>query len=716
MTAFKAPRGRFLAAVEFIRSSPPNRFARLRPIYQVDDLRWQSINDGDSRFLDDGLVFWWQPPTPVVEKSLWVVTLELQPKYGLNQNHKDRCQVAEAVRPYQAVALHGVKGPRAFRRTLASGRLRFDVPLLGRPLVRVVDEVGKWLALPEGLLTTTDAGLTSLTVTGQAGVWPVYSIDSDTFAKVMVEGNRYALLLDLGVPGDYQCALSDAQLVEHLRKKISMFDREVLDAVSVTKKLLREYVDVLEKAGLGGDDAAKEHSRRDAAEMLIEGLDAETADIDTLVETLIGHPRVKDSLSKRFEDELRTRNEHWERETDETRRAASDVLDATQVKIKAATHELKTLISSIDVAVADILDAPLEALARHGLVDALRRVMPSMAVRAPAIDNIKPLPEASPTVSRVEMIKDVKQLTSNVVSWASATGVDPYMLQVALASIVSHPVTLICGANAERLAVALASTVAGDRAVRVVVGATVFGLADLMCAPVSPIGKTQIDGAATLGSFLAAQSPDDFIMVILSGCNRAPPEIVLPEFLSILDKTTTSLAWSCADRPITRVALGPNLRIVGTMHSGDATYRVPSELAAQFGLVPSDHREIKGLDLPLVLIPSPRRIDPALYAVLQEPTEVTDIGEQVSWLRSLGVSIPAGSLAGVLAIYINLLSNPVRALSEAFAGMLCGREREPDLEGLPGVNADEIQKRVSELKGAPAWIGARCHFVTGGDR
>ncbi len=57
-----ASAGQFLAYVEFVKDELPNRFARLRPIYDVDATPWATIVDGRTTFADEGLVFWWQPP------------------------------------------------------------------------------------------------------------------------------------------------------------------------------------------------------------------------------------------------------------------------------------------------------------------------------------------------------------------------------------------------------------------------------------------------------------------------------------------------------------------------------------------------------------------------------------------------------------------------------------------------------------------------------
>jgi hypothetical protein len=137
MTHDPAPAGNFLAYVEFVKDELPNRFAKLRPIYEVDTAPWSVIVDGRSKFADDGLVFWWQPPPGVVEHTVWVISLQPQPTYGTDSRHRDKYAVADAKKPYQGLILENAAGPVTFRRVLASGHLSFGAPLVGRPLVKV---------------------------------------------------------------------------------------------------------------------------------------------------------------------------------------------------------------------------------------------------------------------------------------------------------------------------------------------------------------------------------------------------------------------------------------------------------------------------------------------------------------------------------------------------------------------------------------------------
>jgi hypothetical protein len=218
MTPHTAPPGRFLACVEYRKHDASTAFARVRPLYQVETEAWRPIAANDARFLEDGLIFWWDPPTHALEGTLWIVTLQPQLQYGKDHKRRDRVQVDQAVRPYQAISIHGAKGSSTFRRTLASGRFAFEGRLVGQPLVRVAGEPGLWIPLTDGLTTTVEKALTWIMLPSAPGLFAVQDIDVSRFQRLLLDGQHYSLLADLDAPYGYRCALSDAQLLEHVRR------------------------------------------------------------------------------------------------------------------------------------------------------------------------------------------------------------------------------------------------------------------------------------------------------------------------------------------------------------------------------------------------------------------------------------------------------------------------------------------------------------------
>ena len=704
MSEVTAPIGRYLAQVKYLKSEMPARFARLRPIYYVDDKPWRSLEGGDSEFLDEGLIFWWHPPSTVTENTLWIVTVEPSTSYGSDDRHRDKYQVQNAERPFQAVYLSGVTGARAFRRVLASGRLSFDVPVIGRPLIRVVGEGDHWVTLPESFVVTEQHGHSSLHVSGLEGVIAVFDIDADSFENVIVDGREYLLLLDLGIAKGYQCVASDAQLMEHLRKRISNIDRNVLVSLGVTKNLLRKYIDTLENAGLGGDDAEKEFARKDAAEELIEGIETEVSYLDDIAGILLENPRIADGLKAKTEEELQRRREEFELELIQEKKKAIEKLKSTNKEIKTASQDLEALHSSVRKVMAEILETPHEALVKHGLLDSLWRSLHLESVQA------TPVVSKSITSDTLEEITDIQTINKAISAWSFGAGVDPYVVQVALAAVLSHRVTLISGVNAERLAIALASTFAGDSAVRVSVGAAVFGIADLMNLPVTPVGATRLNHGLTLGEFLSQQEDGVMSAVILSGCNRAPPEVILPEFLLPFAGDTTMLSWSKANGQNSTLELSPRVKIIGTLIRGDTTYSIPQVISRQLGFLPADYIEFEDIPIPANSIPLPSRITPDLWNTLLAPCEIANIEGAITLLRKMDASLPPDMLKSILLTYVNLLGDEQRALAEAIAGLLLGRDTLPDFTQFQDVIEEPIHQRLSTLANSTAWKEASRYF------
>jgi hypothetical protein len=706
-----APRGEFLARIEYLK--PPdqeNRFARLRPLYEIDANGWRSVTTPQSEFPNEGLVFSWnpQPSWTLVQGQLVVVRLESQPKYSGDSRHGDQYQVSHAFRthqPHQALSLYGVGGRVAFRRAIASARLEVETPVLGRPLVRVAGGAEHWISLPEVFSVSSDSGRNVVTATGLNGLLPVFRIPSEAFQRISVDGRSHSLLLDPGVPTHYFHALSDTQLIEQLRKRISSVDRDAFEALNVTRNLVRQYVETIGSAGLGGEEAAKEDARREAATLLMDSIESDVEQIDAAVDMLLEHPRVRDDLERRIEAERRQRAEEWEQSLAQEHSDAVGRLAAIRNEIDSATSDLESLRSSISGAVDEIIEAPVDALVRHGLLDALRKALPLRTTQsATEVSGDCTEAESVEAISTVERLKEVGA------SWAAYAGIDAYLFQIALAAVLAHRVTVLSGSNAELLAETLANIVSGDRAVRVAVGTAVFGLSDLMDSPAVRVGAAPPDRISTLGDYLIRNAGRDPAVIILSGCNRAPPEIVLPEWLETGDGRPSVLAWSRDHGIVRSAAVGDRFRIIGTLHRGDATYRLPANLGPRLAVVPADHRELELLAISETSAPPKSRIDPEVWDGLERTVATVDLDACVRWLQVGGTGSPPRALRRALVVYVGLLGDSSVALAEALAALVLGRDGARRLEEPVSGLGDRIVKRLRELADTDAWRDSDDYF------
>lgn len=676
MTPHTAPPGRFLACVEYRKHDVSSAFARLRPTNQIESEGWRPIAANDSRFLDDGLIFWWDPPKHALEGTLWVVTLQPQLQYGKDHKHRDRVQVDEAVRPYQAISIHGAKGPGTFRRALASGRFAFEGRLVGQPLVRVVGEPGLWIPLPDGLSATVDRALTRIMLPSPQGMFAVQDINASRFQRLLLDGQHYSLLAELDAPYGYRCALSDAQLLEHIRKRVSKLDGRVLTALGVTKNLVRTYAETIEAAGLGGDEAVRESAREDAVQTLVAGLEAELDVARALADELLTHPQLTDSseITKAGTTGAPPRSDHEER------------IKALQAELDAERQEVASL---------------RERLANQN------------GDRLPDLDADRAPVSMKPPAGPIPVLVTGKELKDAVAAWCELAGLDLYTIQVALAAVLAHPITLFHGARAEAMAEALALSVAGDRAVRVSVGSAVFGSSDVLCAPVAALGSTEFEQQpCSLGQFLMAHD-DTPAIVVLSGCNLAPVQLTLSDFLPALDGHARRVAWSGRDGLGGSFELPPRVRFIGTLLGGPDTHLIPEEFGNRLPLVPADHVEFPDIPLNYEDSPSPTRMSAELDTFLRQISKDPAIDELAKWIhdRVPGLSKPVA--ARMFSTYVNLLEDLPRALAAAFSALLAGRPWELVLDDLPSAFAQSISDRVSESNERPAWRAGARHFHLG---
>ncbi|TFH87768.1 hypothetical protein EQG41_06740 [Billgrantia azerbaijanica] len=522
-------------------------------------------------------------------------------------------------------------------------------------------------------------------------IYPVHHVDANDFHQVITGDIRCSLLYEVGPPDEYQCALSDAQVMERLRKRISKLDGSVLSAIGITRKLLHQYVDTIEGAGLGGDEALKESAYEDAAETLIEGLEQEVESTRDLVKELMAYPLVEQLLS---EAEV----------SDKLGGVSPELLNSST---EEDAEELASLQHRIEEARGELLTLQERIKAKTDEFHQTRKNNQEREVMAPYSSSI-----STSAVSKVEPISDVDGLKETVTAWCMAGGLDPYTVQSALAAVLANPMTAICGARAEAMGTALASTLAGDHAVRVSVGSAVFGLSDLMCEPITPIGHTSLNGAALLGDYLAAQPDDAVVVVLLSGFNRVPPEVVLPDLLPDL-AGERRLAWTHRNGGVGSCTLSDRVRIIATLIGGATTHRIPYELSSCFALVPADYQPLGRPAIATSRSAMPARIDPKLLDELQHSNTTGDIKEQAEWLNERLLALSPAFTTQILSTYFHFLDDSKRAPAEALAALLSGRPWRADTSDLPGVEAPWIRQHLESLNEQPAWQAARRHFDIG---
>jgi hypothetical protein len=211
-------------------------------------------------------------------------------------------------------------------------------------------------------------------------------------------------------------------------------------------------------------------------------------------------------------------------------------------------------------------------------------------------------PPFSPTADgtcaerRLETIEALCNATSDR---ALAFGLDPLLAITAAGLLLGRRCMLVGGASAAQLSTVIADALGGQRVYRVRMSPTLFCVSDLLAVPVAAVGSDEV---APLGDRLAdAAAHTEVAVLILQGCNRAPPEGVLADLLEGVTPGAGGLLTPWVDRRgVFRGAkLDGRLLVVGTLVEGSTSFRVPEALAARVPLIDADRRMFEA-ELPVL--------------------------------------------------------------------------------------------------------------------
>ena len=398
-----------------------------------------------------------------------------------------------------------------------------------------------------------------------------------------------------------------------------------------------------------------------------------------------------------LKSELEVRRAQIDVELAGIREREESQLSELQTEREAAESAIEGLETELSDLIGRTIAGGVPRLAEHVLTRVL--VGPRAAIRqAPAATGSDSDVGSEEAFQPLRTPEDLRNAIS---ASAIADGLDPVVSLLAGGLALGRQCILLAGTAAAALAASLAATLGGSRTFRVPIAPTMFSLGDLLSAPAAGIGGSA--PVATLGSVLTLGAQEQKTsVVIMQGCNRAPPEGILSDMLELVTRRREELHfWTDGSGSPKRARIGVRTIVIGTLVEGATTFRLPEALAARLPIIDADRTVLELSSSPGGARVDPTEMDGALWELLD--TGEAGVTEEVRRLRTLHRALDP---EWVLQRYFSRTSHILAGLDsrfETFAALVLGRPAYADDQlnaelrriAPPGLDIDAAHRRLA---------------------
>lgn len=716
-------KGRILACVEYVHKA--NRgfnpeFVRLAPLMHWDNC-WVPVVNPVKEYPGEGLVYWPAPKGVRLERGqAWLIEVEdrsgqedasrvysgsklvrsergqarhsgLADRFGQEDVYWVRAG-SKPVRPWEAVSVPGSDDSVALRRALARRVFELTPSPVGLALIACPDRSDVWLA-PFEVHAARNSGFEHSFSSGFARL---IALDDTHFFDTTINGERRRLIDGAALVPEPRGAFavqSDEELIAGLGRRLRRWDRKAFEAIGMTQTVLDNHARALARAA-DAEPSGQDEARQEAVGKLLSAEAASHEDVGRLAEVVARHPAVTDVLIARLATDRQRAELESELAARRTELEASMAREVAQGETRLA--ELRRQCAEVERGIQtleDELAAAVERQVAGGLPRLADHVMTRVLLAKASAPLATPLDAGAEVTFAVRRLESVEALRNATSARAFASGLDPLLAVTAAGLLLGRRCLLVGGAGAAQLSSALAETLGGERVYRVHTSPTLFSISDLLAVPVAAVGASDV---APLGDRLAeAAARAEVAVLVLQGCNRAPPEGALADLVDAVTPGAGGLSAPWTDRRgVARVApLDGRLLVVGTLIEGSTSFRVPEALATRVPMVDADRRLVE------VVLPAP-----------DAPVEATAVGDSLweslacaeatveqalEWRAATGEANGGRTLRHYLGIASAVLSQPSSAF-ESLLAMTIGRPafERPDVVRLLAANrasGEELQ-------------------------
>jgi hypothetical protein len=591
------------------------------------------------------------------------------------------------VRPWEAVSVPASDDSVALRRALARRVFELTPSPVGLALIACPDRPDVWLA-PFEVHAARNSGFEHSFSSGFARL---LALDGTQFFDATINGERRRLVDGAALVPEPRGAFaiqSDEELLAGLGRRLRRWDRKALEAIGMTQAVFDDYARALARAS-DAEPSGQDEARQEAVGALLSAEAASREDVGRLAEVVARHPAVTDVLIAR----LATDRQRAELESElAARRAeleasmARDVADGETrlAELRQQCAEVERSLKTLD----DELAHAVERQVAGGLPRLADHVMTRVLLGKTSVPLATQLGAVAEVTFAGRWLESVEALRNATSARALASGLDPLLAVTAAGLLLGRRCLLVGGAGAAHLSIALAQSLGGERVYRVHTSPTLFSVSDLLAVPVASFGASEV---APLGDRLAeAAARAEIAVLILHGCNRAPPEGALADLVDAVTNGAGGLSASWTDRHgVAHVApLDGRLLVIGTLIEGSTSFSVPEALATRVPMLDADRHMVE-VDLPAPDAPvETTAVGDALWEALARAEATVD--QVLEWRAATGEAHGVRALNRYLGITSAVLSQSSAAF-ESLVAMTVGR---PAFEG-PNVARLLSANRVS---------------------
>ena len=585
------------------------QWCRVRPIYKSENFNWVPVEDSESEFPSQGLVYWYGPPAEALKGTYWIGQTQRNPSAGEGKR-RDTYYLEEGQQAYEFVDLRGDVDETDLRRLCAKGNFSFSHRPIGPILVKIPSEESDWVGPIELDYRQDMDGRFVGSHQGLGGFISIHEVSPESVQELMIEGARVRVLRPKETVGgkvSWFNAQDDNSLLQSALKRIRKVNRSTAEAMDITRSVFEAYVETLQSADLLGDQAVQEGAREGALRRLFERMEADFLARQDVAEALLSHESVQEKLAslieKRVDDQkveiaeqATTQQKELLTELEGAKsRLESLAADERRLKERITSHEelmsnqkeeleriSRDLSKRLRKVVSEVVSHPVEQLGRHAVIQALVKAGGSGLERV----------RAKPSLSAAgELLGGLSDLGGALISGSNCLSIrhDPSFNMVA--SLLSGVVPIGVGSKARSCAQLVASLIAGNNVFEIVIPSNLYSVDDLMCLPATNPNTQSVTQLFEV--IQQAESSSELVVLVFAGVNRAPLESAFENLIrderQVFSSGHVIPFRGCANERVPRLArISQRVLMVGTLTNGPSTFRVPASIRLRMSIVDTD--------------------------------------------------------------------------------------------------------------------------------